>query len=157
MKEGGGLLELNWHSVCRLWYAVDRTALGSVCQRVKPLCAAGWMKLFRVPRCWRPVMMTETGWHRGAERGCSPPVFSFYTHPFMFLWSSRAASNSLSPSLFVSEAAMETNCGCCEISNVCFSLLPALTDVVILKNLFHAVSVRIVLILRLIQIKVICN
>lgn len=58
---------------------------------------------------------------------------------------------------FVSEAAMEASCGCCEISNVCFSLFLALTDVVILKNIFHAVSVRIVLVLRLIQIKVICK
>lgn len=65
---------------CRLWCAVDRAALGSVCQCVKPLCAAVWTELFRVPHCYRPVMVTETDWHTVALRGRSLQSVSFF-HP----------------------------------------------------------------------------
>ncbi len=80
---------------CRLWCAVDRTALGSVCQRVKPLCAAVWTELFRVSLCCKPVIVTETDWHALALRGRSLQSDSFFPsiHVFQFL------SFSLSQSL----------------------------------------------------------
>lgn len=71
--------EIAWFC-CRLWCAADRAALGSVCQRVKPLCAAVWSELFRVPHCYRPVMVTETDWHTVALRGRSLQSASLF-HP----------------------------------------------------------------------------
>lgn len=48
-----------WAAACDVLWAGQPSAL-SVCQRVKPLCAAAWAEQFRVPRCYRPVTVTET-------------------------------------------------------------------------------------------------